>query len=66
MSLSALDPDGPDLTVEEVCDLLRVSPRTVYRYCRKNRFPGCYLLEQQWRIPRQGLLTYARRKAAAG
>lgn len=34
-----LDPNGPDLTVEQLSKLLEVSKRTIYRWRDQGKFP---------------------------
>ena len=45
------------LTISEVCDLLRLSERTVYTMCRAKRLPGAVKIGNQWRVDRNKLIA---------
>lgn len=62
MRPSDLDPDGHDLTVTHVADVLQVSKTSVYRYLEKNSFPHAYQLEADWRIPQADVIAYRTRR----
>ncbi|HEX6681302.1 MAG TPA: helix-turn-helix domain-containing protein [Candidatus Limnocylindrales bacterium] len=59
-----LVPDGPDLTVQEVANHLRVTKTTVYRYLNKGIFPGAWQTEEAWRIPQRDVIAYRERNQA--
>ncbi len=54
------------LTVEEVAEFLRVTPRAIQRYCQEGQFPGAFKLTEgqtsDWRIPQSGLDAYLKRQ----
>lgn len=56
-----LNPEGPDLTVWEVAEHLRVTKTTVYRYLDKGLFPGAWRTEEAWRIPQRDVIAYRER-----
>lgn len=37
--------------VKEISELLRVSERTIRRYCKQKLFPNSFRMEKQWLIP---------------
>ena len=43
----------PDLTVQDVADLLQTHPETIRRWLRKGLFPNAYQISNRygWRIP---------------
>ena len=45
------------LTIPEVCDLLRLSERTVYTMCRAKKLPGAVKVGNQWRVERRKLIA---------
>ncbi len=47
------------LTVEEVAEILRVTPATVKRYLRAGRFEGAIKLQRRWLVPSNKVLTAA-------
>jgi len=56
-----LDPNGPDMTSEEVAARLRVHERTIRNYCAAGAFPGAFRLQKAWRIPQESLIQYITR-----
>lgn len=48
------------LTIEEVAELLRVSPYTVRKYLRQGQFPGIKV-GGQWRVRKTDLEAYINR-----
>lgn len=58
-------PDEIDLTVAEAATMLRVSPRTLYRYIEDGLLPGVWKTQGEWRIPRSAVTAYRERNAAA-
>lgn len=56
------DPEGPDLTVTQVAELLHVDRRTVIRYIDNGAFPGTYRMPAKqkgaYRIPRSAVAPY--------
>ena len=58
-----LDPDGPDLTADEVAALLRVSARSVRRWANEGEFPGAILIHNsKWLFPQRVLIAYRESK----
>ena len=45
------------LTIPEVCDLLRLSERTVYTMCRAKKLPGAVKVGNQWCVERSKLIA---------
>lgn len=45
------------LTIPEVCELLRLSERTVYTMCRAKKLPGAVKVGNQWRVDRNKLIA---------
>lgn len=43
------------LTIEDVCELLRLSDRAVYDLCRKGKEPGAANVGGVWRVDRPKL-----------
>ena len=43
------------LTIQEVCALLRLSERTIYRMCREGDLPGAAKVGGSWRVRRANL-----------
>lgn len=46
------------LTIEEVCELLRLSDRSVYDLCRKGKLPGAAKVGGVWRVERAKLTAW--------
>lgn len=51
------DPEGDDLTVEELADRLGKSVATIRRRLRRHLYPGA-VFDGQWRIPQQSVIDY--------
>jgi hypothetical protein len=60
-----LDPDGPDLSVSQVAEVLRLHPRTVLRYRAAGAFPHAKRYGPDktgpWRIPTRDVIDYDKR-----
>ena len=56
------------LTIQEVCELLRVSERTVYDLCRSGKLAGAVKVGGQWRVERAAFEAWVRKggEAASG
>jgi len=54
------------LTIPEVCELLRLSERTVYDLCRKGKLGGTAKIGGKWRVNRRELLTWLKAGGSAG
>ena len=46
------------LTIQEVCTLLRLSERTIYRMCREGSLPGAAKVGGSWRVSRAELESW--------
>lgn len=44
-----------DLTINEVCELPRLSERTVYDLCRRGQLVGAAKIGNQWRVEKSRL-----------
>lgn len=51
MTRNALATVPVDLTLAEVAEILRVSPRTVRTWCFESKIPAYQLPSKEWRIP---------------
>ena len=49
------------MTIAEVCQLLRLSERTVYSLCRSGKLAGSFKVGRQWRVERTALEGWVRR-----
>lgn len=56
----SLDSEGPDLTIAEVAERLRVHRVTVSRYLNSGQFSGAYRVGRDWRIPQRVLIEFIR------
>jgi excisionase family DNA binding protein len=54
------------LTVPEACDLLRLSPRTLYALAQGRKIPGARRIGQQWRFSRAALLAAFHKEGGRG
>ncbi|MDQ4074738.1 MAG: helix-turn-helix domain-containing protein [Chloroflexota bacterium] len=52
------DPDTILYTVQEVADILKVDPRTVYRYINQGQLDAVRLSARKTRVRRKDLLTF--------
>ncbi len=56
------------LTSEEVAQEFRIdaiyAEQTVARWCRNGEFPGAFKVCGEWRIPRESLEKFKKRRAA--
>ena len=58
--------DVPDfITIKDVCELLKLSERTVYNLCREGKLGGAAKVGNQWRIDREELLAWLKTGGAA-
>ena len=46
------------LTIEQVCDLLKLSQRNVYEMCRTRQLPGVAKVGSRWRVNKKELLDW--------
>ena len=46
------------MSIEDVCELLKLSKRTVYALCRRGRLRGAAKASNQWRIDQHELLAW--------
>jgi len=46
------------LTISEVCELLRLSERTVYDLCRRGQLAGAAKIGNQWRVEKSKLVRW--------
>lgn len=46
------------ITLQDVCELLKLSDRTVYGLCRQGKLPGAAKVGGRWRVDRAKLLTW--------
>lgn len=53
------------LSVQEVAEILKLSDRTVYEMCRKDRLPGISKVGGKWRIEREKLIDWLERGGEA-
>ncbi len=53
------------LTIPEVCDLLRLSERTVYDLCRSGTLAGAVKVGRQWRVERAAFEEWVRKGGEA-
>ena len=53
------------LTIPEVCELLKLSERTVYQLCRDGELGGAAKVGNQWRVNRAELLEWMKAGGAA-
>lgn len=58
--------ERPDLTVQELCALLKRSRYTVCQKLRAGEFPGAYKDGRPWRIPWKSYEAWLAKKRAAG
>lgn len=54
------------MTIPEVCDLLRLSERTVYGLCRRGLLAGAAKIGNQWRVGRDDLEAFLKSGGTAG
>lgn len=47
-----------DLTINEVCELPRLSERTVYDLCRRGQLVGAAKIGNQWRVEKSRLVAW--------
>ena len=53
------------LKLQEVCEILRISKRTVYDLCRKGQLAGAVKVGRQWRVERTAFEEWVRKGRAA-
>jgi len=46
------------ITIQDVCDLLKLSDRTVYALCRSQRLAGATKVGGRWRVDKEKLLAW--------
>ena len=46
------------ITLQEVCDLVKLSDRTVYALCRSGRLVGAAKVAGRWRVDKEKLLAW--------
>jgi excisionase family DNA binding protein len=46
------------LTIADVCDLLKLSERTVYDLCRRGQLAGAAKIGNQWRVEKSKLVAW--------
>lgn len=62
MRPSELDPNGHDLRVTQVADVLQVSKTSIYRYLeRGDVFPHAFQLLADWRVPQRDVIAFRAR-----
>ena len=55
--------DQEVLTVEDVCDLLRVHPNTLYKMARQGKIPS-FRVGTEWRFRKDAILRWMAEKSA--
>jgi excisionase family DNA binding protein len=58
-------PKDDILTAAQSCRILRVTPRTLYRYIQDQGMPA-FKLGQEWRLVRSDLERWRQKSSAAG
>lgn len=53
------------LTLQEVCDKLRISERTAYELCRKGQIGGAVKVGRQWRVERAAFEEWVKKGGEA-
>lgn len=48
-------PESPDLSLDELAELLRVHPETIRRKARASEIPGAYRFGGLWRFRREAI-----------
>jgi excisionase family DNA binding protein len=57
--------DQEVLTVEDVCDLLRVHPNTLYKMARQGKIPS-FRAGPEWRFRKDAIMRWLSEKRSAG
>ena len=58
-------PKDDVLTAAQSCHILKITPRTLYRYIQVHGMPA-FKLGQEWRLVRSDLERWHRKSSAAG
>lgn len=53
------EPDGEIITLEDLCEWLKIAPSTVYRHLYAGKLPG-FKVGRHWRFSRESIETWVR------